>query len=87
MSHGTRTEAEDDVSSAAVPQVVISDLVPEGRALIPVQTPTRTYLAVRPDAEIKQLVQELNEHIEHAYAVGHIRPGEIHASTREHPLL
>ncbi|MCX4540452.1 hypothetical protein [Streptomyces sp. NBC_01565] len=88
MSHGAHTEAEDDSSSStdiAVPQVIISELVPEGRAVIPVQAAGRTYIAVHPEAEVKQLVHELNGYIQHAYAVGHVVPWGPSAETRERP--
>jgi len=89
MSQGTRTEPEDESSrpAAAVPQVVISELVPDGRALIPVQAAGQTYLAVHPHAEIKQLVDELNTHIQHAYAVGYVVPYPTGGETRERPII
>lgn len=85
MSQGSRTETDDESSrgAAGVPQVVISELVPEGRAIIPVQAAGRTYLVVHPDAELKQLVQELNDHIQHACAVGYAQfNGEVETRTR-----
>ncbi|AZM91480.1 hypothetical protein [Streptomyces sp. W1SF4] len=89
MSHGVRTETEDEANQAlaAVPQVVISDLVPEGRALVPVQTSDRLYIAVRPDAEVKQLVQELNDHIQHAYGTGLVVPYNADGETRPRPTV
>ena len=88
MSHGVRTETEDEASQApAVPQVVISELVPEGRALIPVQTAERLYIAVRPDAEVKQIVQELNDHIQHAYATGLVVPYTAGGEARPRPEI
>lgn len=90
MSHGVRSETEDETSQAApagAPQFIVSELVPEGRALIPVQTAERTYLAVHPDAEIGQLVQELNAHIQHAHAVGFAVPYNGAVEMRPHPPL
>ncbi|MFD9369608.1 hypothetical protein ACFWA6_18215 [Streptomyces sp. NPDC060020] len=89
MSQGARTETEDEPSrtNAAAPQLVISELVPEGRALIPVQTAERTYLAVHPEAELKQLVQELNDHIQHSHAVGFTVTYNGAMETRDRPTV
>ncbi|MFF3622376.1 hypothetical protein [Streptomyces sp. NPDC002467] len=89
MSQGSRTETEDESNRAAVtaPRVVLSELVPEGRALIPVQAAGRVYIAVRPDAELEQVVRELNDHIEHAYAVGYVVPYNAQGESRERPAV
>lgn len=89
MSQGSPTETDDESSRtvAAAPQVILSELVPEGRALIPVQAAGRTYLAVHPDAKVEQLVQELNAHIQHAYAVGHVVPYTAQGEARERPVV
>ncbi|MFF4576871.1 hypothetical protein ACFY15_00440 [Streptomyces sp. NPDC001373] len=54
---------------------------------MPVQTATRLYLAVRPDAEVKQLVQELNDHIQHAYATGLVVPYASEGEARPRPEM
>lgn len=88
MSQGTRTETgEASHAAATAPQFIVSELVPEGRALIPVQTAGRTYLVVNPNAEIGQLVEELNAHVQHAQAVGFVVPYNGVPEGRDHPSI
>lgn len=51
-------------------QVLISPLVPDGRAMIPIQMADCTVLAVHPAAAIPQLVDELQHHFAHSEQVG-----------------
>lgn len=51
-------------------EVVVSALVPDGYAMIPIQLSGKTVLALHPDHGSEQLAKELSNHLAHATQVG-----------------
>ncbi|MCY0921878.1 MULTISPECIES: hypothetical protein [unclassified Streptomyces] len=51
-------------------EVIVSPLVPDGHAMVPVQVRGRTVLALHPDHGTEQLAKELTDHLAHATRVG-----------------
>ncbi|MET9465849.1 hypothetical protein ABZY44_13780 [Streptomyces sp. NPDC006544] len=51
-------------------EVVVSALVPDGYAMIPIQLKGKTVIAVHPDHGSEQLAKELTHHLAHATRVG-----------------
>ncbi|MFE9845841.1 hypothetical protein [Streptomyces goshikiensis] len=68
-------------------QVIVSDLVPDGCAMIPIQMADRTVIAVHPAAPIPQLVDALQAHAEHSLAVGFAFPYNAPTELRPHPQM
>ncbi|MBT2449432.1 hypothetical protein J7F03_20540 [Streptomyces sp. ISL-43] len=67
-------------------QVVISPLVPDGRAMIPIQMADHTVLAVHPDHVSKQFADELQHHFAHAEQVGLLTSQHLpRPDARPHP--
>ncbi|MFD4738668.1 hypothetical protein ACWCYZ_16905 [Streptomyces virginiae] len=83
--------AEGDSTHQARPrpveaEVIISPLVPDGYAMIPVQLQGRTVLALHPDHASDQLAKELADHLAHATRVGTVvLYNPLDGESRPHP--
>lgn len=65
MSEDSKTE-----QPASRARIVLSDLVPDGRCMVPVERPDEVVLVIREGEMSPALVDELNRHFEHAEHVG-----------------
>jgi hypothetical protein len=86
MSQGASTESAAQASSEdGELQILVTELVPDGRAMIPVQVAGHTVLAVHPSHISHQLADELQHHFAYAQHVGLLSTPHLDAEVRPRP--
>lgn len=75
---------KDQTGSA---RIVLSDLLPDGRNMVEVVRGNSTVICVRPGHMSEALVEEWNQHLEHATRSGRVLITEAGEEAAGHPPL